>query len=165
LFWGHPEECHIRKILSDSRPSTLQLITRLSPNQLMVGDAKYKHLAKGQQLPLRFRDLETEESGPDNLAPLAGQVLSPADVRQLTVYAELFRLRKHATTPPSLMLLYPYCGCCGSLRLRQGHRIESISFLADSCSGESLGLHRRCDSISYHRNCSMRTLPLNLGPM
>ena len=164
MFWGHPEECHIRKILSDSRPSTLQLITRLSPNQLMVGDAKYKHLAKGQQLPLRFRDLETEESGPDDLAPLAGQVLSPADVRQLTVYTELFRLRNHATTPPSLMLLYPYCGCCGSLRLRQGHRIESISFLADSCSGESLGLHRRCDSISY-RNCSMRTLRLNLGPM
>jgi 5-methylcytosine-specific restriction enzyme subunit McrC len=79
-----------------------------------IGDAKYKHLAKGQQLPLRFRDLETEESGPDNLAPLAGQVLSPADVRQLTVYAELFRLRKHATTPPNLMLLYPFVGDAAS---------------------------------------------------
>jgi 5-methylcytosine-specific restriction endonuclease McrBC regulatory subunit McrC len=42
-----------------------------------IGDAKYKHLAKGQQQALRFRDLETEENGSDDSAPLAGQVLSP----------------------------------------------------------------------------------------
>ena len=74
-----------------------------------IGDAKYKHLAKGQQQALRFRDLETEENEPDS-APLAGQVLSPADVRQLTVYAQLVQLREQAATPPNLMLLYPFVG-------------------------------------------------------
>jgi hypothetical protein len=56
-----------------------------------IGDAKYKRLAKDQQQALRFRDLETEENDPDS-APLAGQVLSPADVRQLTVYAQLVQV-------------------------------------------------------------------------
>ncbi len=75
-----------------------------------IGDAKYKHLAKGQQQALRFRDLETEENGSDDSAPLAGQVLSPADVRQLTVYAQLVQLREQAATSPNLMLLYPFVG-------------------------------------------------------
>jgi hypothetical protein len=75
-----------------------------------IGDAKYKHLAKGQQQALRFRDLETEENESDDSVPLAGQVLSPADVRQLTVYAQLVRLREQAATRPNLMLLYPFVG-------------------------------------------------------
>jgi 5-methylcytosine-specific restriction endonuclease McrBC regulatory subunit McrC len=75
-----------------------------------IGDAKYKHLSKGQQQTLRFRDLGTEENGSDDFAPLAGQVLSPADVRQLTVYAELVRLREQVAAPPTLMLLYPFVG-------------------------------------------------------
>ena len=75
-----------------------------------IGDAKYKHLAKGQEQALRFRDLETEEDGSHDLVSLAGQVLSAADVRQLTVYAELVRQREQATTPPNLMLLYPFVG-------------------------------------------------------
>jgi len=41
---------------------------------------------------------------------LAGEVLSPADVRQLTVYAELARRRELLVTPPVLMLLYPFIG-------------------------------------------------------
>jgi hypothetical protein len=41
---------------------------------------------------------------------LAGEVLSPADVRQLTVYAELARRRERLVTPPVLMLLYPFIG-------------------------------------------------------
>jgi len=41
---------------------------------------------------------------------LAGYVLSAADVRQLSVYAQLIRLREQATRPPNLMLLYPFVG-------------------------------------------------------
>ena len=75
-----------------------------------IGDAKYKHLAKGQQQALRFRDLESEENESDDFATLAGQVLSPADVRQLTTYAELVRLREELLAPPTLMLVYPFVG-------------------------------------------------------
>lgn len=74
-----------------------------------IGDAKYKHLAKGHCHPLRFADLESQDSDSDGLATLAGRVLSASDIRQLTVYAELFRLRGHST-PPELMLLYPFVG-------------------------------------------------------
>lgn len=75
-----------------------------------IGDAKYKHMAKGQQRALRFRDLESEENESDDFATLAGQVLSPADVRQLTTYAELVRLREELLAPPTLMLVYPFVG-------------------------------------------------------
>jgi 5-methylcytosine-specific restriction endonuclease McrBC regulatory subunit McrC len=74
-----------------------------------IGDAKYKHLSKGQQQALRFRDLETEENEPDS-APLAGRILSPGDVRQLTVYAQLVQLQEQAPAPPNLMLIYPFVG-------------------------------------------------------
>ena len=73
-----------------------------------IGDAKYKHLAKGHSHALRFSDLEAEQS--DELAPLAGQILSAGDIRQLTVYAELFRLRGQLASFPGLMLLYPFVG-------------------------------------------------------
>lgn len=75
-----------------------------------IGDAKYKHLARGQYQSLRFADLEAQDNDSDGLAILAGHVLSASDVRQLTVYAELFRLRGHSATPPELMLLYPFVG-------------------------------------------------------
>jgi 5-methylcytosine-specific restriction endonuclease McrBC regulatory subunit McrC len=75
-----------------------------------IGDAKYKHLAKAQQQALQFRDLEAENDEPYDPVSLAGRVLSAADVRQLTVYAELARLREQSTTPPNLMLLYPFVG-------------------------------------------------------
>ena len=64
----------------------------------------------GLQRALRFSDLEGEQNGVDEAAPLAGHVLSPADVRQLTVYAELVRRRELMATTPDLMLLYPFVG-------------------------------------------------------
>lgn len=48
---------------------------------------------------LRFTDFEGELNGLDASA-LAGRILSPDDVRQLTVYAELVRLRDRLVTPP-----------------------------------------------------------------
>ena len=76
-----------------------------------IGDAKYKHLAKGQQRALRFSDLPGEQQNRiDEVVPLAGHILSPADVRQLTVYAELVRRRERLAAPPDLMLLYPFVG-------------------------------------------------------
>ena len=75
-----------------------------------IGDAKYKHLAKGQYQPLRFADLEGQDDDSDSPATLAGHLLSASDVRQLTVYAELFRLRERSVEPPQLMLLYPFVG-------------------------------------------------------
>lgn len=68
-----------------------------------IGDAKYKHLAKGQTSPLAFAEVG-EESAP------AGRFLSPDDVRQLTVYAELDRRRRHSDSLAHLMLLYPFVG-------------------------------------------------------
>jgi hypothetical protein len=75
-----------------------------------IGDAKYKHLAKDQVRALRFSDFEDEQTETENVESLAGQVLNPADIRQLTVYAELVRLREKTATPPNLMLLYPFVG-------------------------------------------------------
>ena len=75
-----------------------------------VGDAKYKHLAEDRVRALRFSDFEDEQTESDNVEALAGQVLNPADIRQLTVYAELVRLREKTATPPNLMLLYPFVG-------------------------------------------------------
>jgi len=75
-----------------------------------IGDAKYKHLAKGYNGALHFADFEGEQNGLDEFAPLAGHVLSAADVRQITVYAELVRLREEVAIPPTLMLLYPFVG-------------------------------------------------------
>jgi 5-methylcytosine-specific restriction endonuclease McrBC regulatory subunit McrC len=75
-----------------------------------IGDAKYKHLAKGHSHALRFSDLGGHHTEPDDLAPLAGQILSAGDIRQLTVYAELFRLRGQLAKAPELVLLYPFVG-------------------------------------------------------
>jgi hypothetical protein len=75
-----------------------------------IGDAKYKHLAKGQHGALHFSELKDEQNGVDEFTSLAGEVLSPADVRQLTVYAELVRRREKLAKPPALMLLYPFIG-------------------------------------------------------
>ena len=75
-----------------------------------IGDAKYKHLAKGHSHALRFSDLGGDHNEPNDLAPLAGQILSAGDIRQLTVYAELSRLRGQLKKVPELMLLYPFVG-------------------------------------------------------
>jgi 5-methylcytosine-specific restriction endonuclease McrBC regulatory subunit McrC len=79
-----------------------------------IGDAKYKRLAKSQQRSLRFDDLKDEqnedEQSADGLAPVARPVLSPDDVRQLTVYAELDWRKDEKQKRPNLMLLYPFVG-------------------------------------------------------
>ncbi len=75
-----------------------------------IGDAKYKHLAKGKRQSLRFSDLASEENDGSDDSALAGRVLSASDVRQLTVYAELVRRREQIQAPPNLMLLYPFVG-------------------------------------------------------
>jgi 5-methylcytosine-specific restriction endonuclease McrBC regulatory subunit McrC len=75
-----------------------------------IGDAKYKHLAKGCSHALQFTDLEVQSDEPDDVNRLAGRILSAGDVRQLTVYAELFRRKAHLTEAPELMLLYPFVG-------------------------------------------------------
>jgi 5-methylcytosine-specific restriction endonuclease McrBC regulatory subunit McrC len=75
-----------------------------------IGDAKYKHLAKGHSHALRFSELKRENDESDERAALAGQILDAGDIRQLTVYAELVRLRDQLATPPELMLLYPFVG-------------------------------------------------------
>lgn len=76
---------------------------------LFIGDAKYKHLAAGHNAPLRFEDIEQSDSDDDEQRPLAGRVLSPSDVRQLTVYSELAR-EKYDPVDLHLLLLYPYVG-------------------------------------------------------
>lgn len=72
-----------------------------SDGTVWIGDAKYKHLAAGQQDSLTFAKDET--------AP-AGRLLSPDDIRQLTVYAELDKRKRNAGTSASLALIYPFVG-------------------------------------------------------
>ena len=64
-----------------------------------IGDAKYKHLTEGQISSLTFEDDGT-------LA--AGKRLSPDDIRQLTVYAEM--VGKRSDPAPPLALFYPFIG-------------------------------------------------------
>jgi hypothetical protein len=85
-----------------------------SESTLFIGDAKYKHLAAGHNGSLSFEDISDDDNA--NIArPLAGRVLNPADVRQLTVYAELTK-RKYKFEDVRLLLLYPFVGdnpsCC-----------------------------------------------------
>jgi hypothetical protein len=81
-----------------------------SAGRRWIGDAKYKHLAKGQENAVSFRDLPAEESDFEEQRTRADRVLSPGDVRQLTVYAELLRKREELSVPPDIMILYPYVG-------------------------------------------------------
>ncbi len=86
-------------------------------SSVWVGDAKYKHLARNSRDSLRFSDMGEDEvdDQDDELevaSPLglrAGRLLSPSDVRQLGVYAELERKRRPGPLP-KLMLLYPFVG-------------------------------------------------------
>lgn len=82
-----------------------------------IGDAKYKHLAKGRNNSLSF-DLDSPVSGEEDVSSLAGRVLNPADIRQLTVYAELQRRKTTSNIPPKLMLLYPFVGSDSAIASR-----------------------------------------------
>jgi 5-methylcytosine-specific restriction endonuclease McrBC regulatory subunit McrC len=75
-----------------------------------IGDAKYKHLAKGQTSSLRFTDLPDTEDDQAEVSVLAGRVLNADDVRQLSVYAELAKRRDPRAEKVSLALLYPFVG-------------------------------------------------------
>lgn len=76
-------------------------------NILFIGDAKYKHLARGQNAPLHFADIDDETA---EISTLAGRVLSASDVRQLTVYGELARRKYPHCASVRLLLLYPFVG-------------------------------------------------------
>ena len=77
-----------------------------SEGKTFIGDSKYKHLAPGAQA-LQFENLPEIQA-----EELAGRVLCAADVRQLTVYAELARLASEDSYGDArdyhLLLLYPY---------------------------------------------------------
>jgi hypothetical protein len=75
-----------------------------------IGDAKYKHLAREHKKSLRFAEFEQGVTISDSTDSAAGRVLNAADVRQLTVYAELLRLQQKTDEHPNLMLLYPFVG-------------------------------------------------------
>ncbi|WP_394796052.1 McrC family protein [Armatimonas sp.] len=72
-----------------------------------IGDAKYKQLTAGMEASLTFAKDET--------AP-AGRFLSPDDIRQLTVYAEIVRRKKSQDAIPHLALFYPFQGSETQLR-------------------------------------------------
>lgn len=88
-----------------------------------IGDAKYKHLARGNTGSATFTSaLPAEEVGdsnttsnefPGNTSRKATTSISPDDIRQLTVYAELDAKRQglgSAAPKARLMLLYPFVG-------------------------------------------------------
>jgi hypothetical protein len=78
---------------------------------LWIGDAKYKHLTKDQTSALKFAELSDSEEAQTGETTLAGHVLSAADVRQLTVYAELAKGKYQPEDDKvRLMLLYPFIG-------------------------------------------------------
>ena len=75
-------------------------------DEMWIGDAKYKHLARGQATSLRFKDMADVEQ-----ATIAGRLLTPDDVRQLVVYAELAKETTGSeVATPSLALFYPFIG-------------------------------------------------------
>lgn len=70
--------------------------------QRWIGDAKYKHLAKGQKDSLTFADLG-QGTGSDELTNTrTDRGLSTNDVRQLIVYSELLQKRERLSDVPSI---------------------------------------------------------------
>jgi 5-methylcytosine-specific restriction endonuclease McrBC regulatory subunit McrC len=86
-------------------------------SSVWIGDAKYKHLARNSHDSLGFSDGDEDEADDQDDEPevasttglAAGRMLSPSDVRQLGVYAELEKKRRPGPLP-GLMLLYPFVG-------------------------------------------------------
>jgi len=79
-----------------------------------VGDAKYKHLGKGREAD------PGEESAATGGVSHPVRLLSSADVRQLTLYAEIDRRRKALQSPPSAAVFYPLVGTAEVLPARAG---------------------------------------------
>ncbi len=70
-----------------------------------IADAKYKFLYRDHEIPLPENEPENE--------PVNGESrisLSPADIRQLTVYAEMLKQRLPHCRRVDLVIVYPYAG-------------------------------------------------------
>ena len=65
---------------------------------------------RGRHASLEFVVSETEIREEGGKGRAAGRLLSPDDVRQLTVYAELDRRKRGTERPANLLLLYPFVG-------------------------------------------------------
>lgn len=95
---------------------------RSSDGTPWIADAKYKHLAKDSENALDFFDGETEER--------AGRKLSPDGVRQVGVYAELFRRQNKRAALPQLMILYPFVGkgrfCVSRCQMWNGTQLSLV---------------------------------------
>ncbi len=75
----------------------------IAPAAHWVADAKYKFLRQ------EARAVEPEDE--ENAVTGEGRwYLSPADLRQLTVYAEMYRRRHSVGGPVCLVVVYPYAG-------------------------------------------------------
>lgn len=74
-----------------------------------IGDAKYKHVASGQVDSIVF-DSDMIDEQLDSYGVRAENVLLPADVRQLTVYAEISREHQPSVKPPHVAVFYPFVG-------------------------------------------------------
>ncbi len=82
----------------------------VSGGQRWIGDAKYKHLAAGQEHALRFEESLPDDDDDDTpVGTSATRVLSTNDVRQVTTYAELLRIG-HESPPSDVAILYPFVG-------------------------------------------------------
>ena len=102
---------------------------------LWIGDAKYKHLTAGMDASLTFVKDET--------AP-AGRFLSPDDIRQLTVYAELVRRKKALDSIPHLALFYPFQGSDAQLKADSTTAWNDSPTLARACTSPEIRESRRC---------------------
>jgi len=51
---------------------------------------------------------DTEKA--DQMNKSADRVLSPSDIRQLTVYAEILKRQRNLAFPPALAIVYPFVG-------------------------------------------------------
>jgi hypothetical protein len=74
-----------------------------------IGDAKYKHFAKGSIDSIIF-DSDDQNADTQTTPIAADRVLSPDDIRQLTVYAELRNRPPENKSISSLAILYPFIG-------------------------------------------------------
>jgi 5-methylcytosine-specific restriction enzyme subunit McrC len=67
---------------------------------ICIGDAKWKRIQKTEDIISEEEIIET---------PTGKLQISPADLRQLSTYAELYRINRHST-PSDLMLFFPELG-------------------------------------------------------
>lgn len=91
---------------------------------LWIADVKYKHLAKGSPHSLSFERLLDHEEN-ENLR--ADQVLSPQDIRQVLVYAEIHRHKNSKLPVHDVAILYPFVGQ-GIFQSTQARGFNQVNF-------------------------------------